>query len=138
MTGLPLPQLTAEQVQALSPVALAYIGDAVYELYVRSRLLWPPLHSRNYHHAVVAQVRAEQQASYVQKLAPHLTDIEQDWVRRGRNAAPRRHRRMAAYQQATGFETLLGYLYLTDNTRLVYLLDSLSVSTTAPPQQEPG
>ncbi|MEO0541208.1 MAG: ribonuclease III domain-containing protein, partial [Cyanobacteria bacterium P01_A01_bin.105] len=65
MLGLPHHCLTPAQIQALSPVSLAYIGDAVYELYVRSRLLWPPRHSHQYHRAVVAQVKAEQQADYL-------------------------------------------------------------------------
>jgi len=124
---LPQPPLTAAQIEALSPTALAYIGDAVYELHVRSQLLWPPLSSKAYHDAVVAQVRAEQQASYIHQLHPQLTSAEQDWVRRGRNAAPRRSRRASAYQQATGFETLLGYLYLTDIGRLTQLLAGLDI-----------
>ncbi|MEO1592409.1 MAG: ribonuclease III domain-containing protein [Cyanobacteria bacterium J06632_22] len=132
MIGGLQPTLTAVQLQSLSPVALAYIGDAAYELYVRSQLLWPPLGSQDYHHAVVAQVRAEQQADYIRQLMPRLTEIEQDWVRRGRNASPRRHRRASAYQQATGFETLLGYLYLTDVDRLTQLLDSLNLGSRCP------
>ena len=122
--------LTSLQLQTLSPVALAYIGDAVYELYVRSQLLWPPLSSQDYHQAVVGQVRAEQQANYIRQLLPQLTEEEQDWVRRGRNAAPRRHRRASAYQQATGFETLLGFLHLTNPRRLEQLLGALPISQT--------
>ena len=91
------------------------------------QLLWPPLSSKAYHDAVVAQVRAEQQASYIHQLHSQLTSAEQDWVRRGRNAAPRRSRRASAYQQATEFETLLGYLYLTDIGRLTQLLAGLDI-----------
>jgi ribonuclease III family protein len=110
--------------QSLSPIALAYIGDAVYELYVRSHLLWPPQRIQTYHQAVVAQVRAEQQAQYLAQLTPYLTENEADIVRRGRNASVKRHRRVNAdiYQQATSFETLVGYLYLSDQARLLELL----------------
>jgi ribonuclease-3 family protein len=111
----------------LSPAFLAYIGDAVYELYVRTSYLLPPRKIADYHNQVVAQVRAETQAEALQKLMPHLTAVEQDMVRRGRNAAtgcPRRLR-PEIYQQATSLETLIGYLYLQDNQRLNELLETL-------------
>jgi ribonuclease-3 family protein len=124
--------LTPEQINALSPVALAYIGDAVYELFVRSQFLLPPKRIQAFHQQVVNQVRAEQQARQVQDLLPLLTEAEQDWLRRGRNASPRGPRRVDShvYQQATGFETLVGYLYLSDPARLMELLGSLDLSET--------
>ncbi|MBD2329894.1 ribonuclease III [Alkalinema sp. FACHB-956] len=124
----PLP---LRKVQSLSPAALAYLGDAVYELYIRQALLLPPQRIDTYHHRVVAQVRAEAQANYLQQLAPHLTEVEWDWVRRGRNAASSRHKRVDAqiYQQATGFEALIGYLYLAQPDRLEVLLSYLNGSS---------
>jgi ribonuclease III family protein len=133
-TGTPETECFVEQLnttlppalapQSLSPIALAYIGDAVYELYVRNRLLWPPQRIQTYHQAVVEQVRAEQQAQYLAQLIPHLTAPEAEIVRRGRNASVKRHRRVNPdiYQQATSFETLIGYLYLSDQPRLFELL----------------
>jgi ribonuclease III family protein len=117
----------AAQLRQLSPAALAYLGDAVYELYVRSRYLLPPKRIQFYHNQVVAQVRAEAQAQHLQTLHPHLTDQEQAILKQGRNAA-RRTKRVdpEIYQQATSLETLLGYLYLTDPRRLVDLLSRLS------------
>lgn len=125
--------LTPEQVNALSPIALAYIGDAVYELFVRGLFLLPPKRIQAFHQQVVNQVRAEQQAQQVQQLLPLLTEAEQDLLRRGRNASPRGPRRVNSqvYQQATGFEALVGYLYLTDLARLGDLLNALSFD---PPQ----
>lgn len=122
--------LSPKQISAIPPVSLAYIGDAVYELFVRSRLLLPAKRIRDYHAQVVAQVKAEQQSCYVDILLPFLTDAEKDIVRRGRNATTGRQRRADAqhYQKATGFETLLGYLYLSDPLRLFSLLDQLSIS----------
>ncbi|MEM8805534.1 MAG: ribonuclease III domain-containing protein [Cyanobacteria bacterium P01_G01_bin.38] len=116
------------QIQSLSPIALAYVGDAVYELYIRTQLLWPPQRPQAYHDAVVTQVRAEQQATSLERLQPYLNEIEQAMVRKGRNAAPKRQRRVRAdtYQRATSFETLIGYLYLTDPSRLFELLNQLN------------
>ncbi len=117
-----------EQVHQIPTAALAYLGDAVYELYVRSHYIWPPKKSHHYHQAVVAQVRAEQQAVHLQFLLPHLSREELDLLRRGRNIANQRPRRLSpeVYQQATGLETLIGYLYLTDSQRLVELLALLN------------
>jgi ribonuclease III family protein len=113
-----------DQVQRLSPASLAYIGDAVYELYIRSWYLLPPQRLRRYHDCVVAQVRAEAQAKHLRSLEPHLMPEELEVLRRGRNAASRRSRRTdpEVYQQASSLETLVGHLYLTDPRRLVQLL----------------
>ncbi|MEM8637870.1 MAG: ribonuclease III domain-containing protein [Cyanobacteria bacterium P01_G01_bin.54] len=113
--------------ERLTPNALAYIGDSVYELYMRLAYLLPPRRIADYHQQVVNQVRAEQQARYLALWQPHLTPQEQDWVRRGRNATTRRPPRLAAqvYQQASGFETLIGYLYLSDRARLQELFGYL-------------
>lgn len=125
----------SQQVQRLSPAALAYLGDAVYELYIRTYYLMPPQRLQSYHKEVVAQVRAEAQASYLQMLQPHLTQTEQDIVRRGRNAVHRIPKRLAPeiYQQATSLETLLGYLYVTDPSRLAQLFSHIQVFLEQPP-----
>ena len=121
--------VTVAQLQQISPTALAYLGDAVYELYVRSRYLLPPKRSQTYHRLVVAQVRAETQAIHLRSLTPHLNNTELEIVRRGRNAATGRSRRVEPeiYQQATSLETLVGYLYLTDSRRLTQLLQELKL-----------
>lgn len=122
-------RITPQQMRAITPTTLAYIGDAVFELYVRSRLLWPSKRIHDYHVAVVSHVKAEQQAHYVEVLLPHLSEAEQDILRRGRNSTSGKQRRANAqhYQQATGFEALLGFLYLSDRTRLTTLLNHLSI-----------
>lgn len=121
------PALDPAEVQRLSPAALAYVGDAVYELYVRTRCLMPPKRIQSYHEQVVAQVRAESQANFVRSLEPLLTPTEIEILRRGRNAAARGPKRLdpEIYQQATGLEALLGYLYLCDPARLAELLAHL-------------
>jgi ribonuclease III family protein len=112
------------QISQISPAALAYLGDAVYELYVRSQYLFPPKRSQVYHQQVVERVRAETQSNYLQLLLSHLTPAELDIVRRGRNSARGTPRRLSpeVYQQATGLEALVGYLHLTDPARLQTLL----------------
>lgn len=119
--------LSPAAIARLSPTALAYIGDAVYELHIRSQFLFPPQRQHAYHRQVVAQVRAEKQAETLAHLDPLLTDPEKDWVRRGRNSVGKRsrHSNPAAYRQATGFEALVGYLFLSDPARLNFLLDAL-------------
>ncbi len=128
MLGFALP-LSFAQIQQLSPIALAYLGDAVYELYIRRYYLVPPKRPQAYHHHVVAQVRAESQAHHLQALIPHLSPAELDIVKRGRNAAGKRPHRSdpEIYQQATGLEALVGYLYLVDAQRLLELFQCLQI-----------
>lgn len=118
-------QLT--QIERLSPIALAYIGDAVFELYVRRKFLMPPKRMANYHSQVVTQVRAESQAVHLSVLLPYLFDAEKEILRRGRNACVTKPRRLSrhVYQQATALETLIGYLHLTNPQRLQELFAKL-------------
>ncbi|MBX2865171.1 MAG: Mini-ribonuclease 3 [Leptolyngbyaceae cyanobacterium MAG.088] len=122
-------QPTSAELASIAPVSLAYVGDAVFELYVRSRFLLPAKRVRDYHQQVVAQVNTEQQAQHVDVLLPHLTESEQDILRRGRNATSGRNRRADAkdYQKATGFEALIGFLYLSNQPRLFELLQHLDI-----------
>ena len=121
------PPLSPGQVKQISPSALAYLGDAIYELYVRMFFLWPKQKADKYHSLVVTQVRAETQALHLRSLTPHLRNDELEIIRRGRNAATGRPKRLnpEIYQQATSLETLVGYLYLTDYPRLQELLQKL-------------
>ncbi|OWY66325.1 ribonuclease III [cyanobacterium TDX16] len=128
------------QLQQLSPTALAYLGDAVYELYVRSHFLLPHKRSHAYHNLVVAQVRAEAQASHLRYLTPYLNQAELEIVRRGRNATVGRPRRAApeVYQQATSLEALVGYLYLSDRQRLYQLLEQLPLAPNSETLNSPS
>lgn len=128
-TKAPFQQISLSQVQKISPAALAFLGDAIYELYVRIFYLVPLQRSGIYHRLVVEQVRAETQALHLRSLIPHLRDTELEIVRRGRNAATGRPKRLnpEIYQQATSLETLIGYLYLTDYQRLTELLRILHI-----------
>ena len=111
----------------LGPLQLAWLGDAVWELHQRLRHCRKPGRTDDLHRAVVAEVRADAQADLLQTLLPLLDDQENELVRRGRNRAGRGPRRSdaAIYGQATGFETLLGWLFLNNPARLRELLDHL-------------
>jgi ribonuclease III family protein len=120
---------SSPRLNQVSPAALAYVGDAIYELYIRTHYLLPPKRVQVYHEQVVAQVRAESQAHHLRSLQPHLTDTELEILKRGRNAASKGPKRLnpEIYQQATSLETLLGYLYLADPQRLMVLLAKLQL-----------
>lgn len=122
-----IPIIESNQIDRLSPIALAYIGDAVYELYVRTKFLLPPKRMTDYHNQVVTQVRAESQAIHLAILLPYFTDSEKEILRRGRNACATKPRRLdrKTYQQATGLEALIGYLHLTNPARLQELFTKL-------------
>lgn len=124
-----LPAPSSSEIQRLSPAALAYLGDAVYELYIRRRCLLPPKRSEVYHQQVVSHVRAETQASHLRSLMPYLSESEHEFLKRGRNAASNRPKRLdpEIYQLATSLEALIGYLYLTDPDRLFKLLGFLDL-----------
>ena len=128
-TQLFAPTFSTQQLKTVSPISLAYIGDAVFELYVRSLLLMPAKRIRDYHQQVVEQVKAEQQAQHLDAIMPYLTDAEKEVLRRGRNATTGRNRRGSVrdYQKSTGFEALVGFLYLSNQARLEELLQQLSI-----------
>ena len=94
---------------------LAYLGDTLYDLYVRSRLVPENARMKRMHRAAAAQVNAAAQSEALGRIEPLLTEAERDVVRRARNAhqSPPRHADPKDYHRATGFEALLGHLYLT-------------------------
>jgi ribonuclease-3 family protein len=121
----------------LGPLQLAWLGDAVWELHQRLLHCRQATRTASAHRAVVAAVRAEAQVEALQRLEPLLEEQERDLVRRGRNRAGRGPRRSEAaiYGQATGFETMLGWLFLRNPRRLAELLDHLAKND--PPNPSP-
>ncbi|MBQ9827526.1 MAG: ribonuclease III [Lachnospiraceae bacterium] len=109
--------LKERDARSFSPLTLAYIGDAVYELIVRSYLVSE--HDISPHDFQVESaklVNAVTQADMVKSLMPYLTEEEEQILRRGRNAKSNSTAKNAPvidYRYATGFEALIGYLYLT-------------------------
>lgn len=108
--------LTIEEVQMLPSLALAYIGDAVFELYVRRYLLACGMTNANrLHKSAVTMVCAESQSHLAHDIEPLLTEEEADVLRRGRNAKSGHQPpnvKVTDYRLATGLESLIGYLYL--------------------------
>lgn len=109
----------------LSPVQLAYIGDAVYELLVRTYIITnKELTINKMHKSAVDFVKAETQAYYIKKIEEILTEEEKNIVRRGRNSksTPPKNADFMDYKYATGFEALIGYLYLKQNKERIFEL----------------
>jgi len=114
-------------IQMYNPALLAYIGDSVYELFVRTLLVSKgSVQVSKLHKKAILFVKAKAQAEMADKLEDYLTDEEKDIVRRGRNAKTTsmpKNAELADYKHATGFEALLGYLYL--NNRMDRLMEIL-------------
>ena len=109
-------KLTDDAIREISSIGLAHLGDAVFELLVRTYLCaHGKATGKGLHRATVELVRAPAQAAAAEKILPMLTEAEQAVFRRGRNAnvqsIPKNASR-AQYQQATALEALLGWLYL--------------------------
>lgn len=110
-----------------SPLTLAYIGDAIYDLIIRT-LIVKQGNSRpeKMHKRASALVKASAQAEMIERLLPMLTEEEHAIYKRGRNAKSytmAKNATMLDYRKATGFEALMGYLYLKeDMNRLIDLV----------------
>lgn len=102
----------------LSPLTLAFIGDTVFDLIVREELICTANRPANdLHNLAVGKVKASAQAEFVEKLIPILSEKELSVYKRGRNTKTGHLPKNASqsdYHKATGFEALIGYLYLSD------------------------
>lgn len=108
-----------EKINLLSPSVLAFVGDAVYGLYVRTHLSAVNRPSGELHKLSVEYVRAASQARAFEIIEPHLTEKELEIFKRGRNFHTTGTPKSATnkeYHTATGLETLFGYLHLSGNT----------------------
>ena len=110
------PKLDDAAIARMSSLALAHVGDAVYEVLVRSYLACGGTQTaKNLHSRTVALVRASAQAEAVQRILPLLDEAEQEVFRHGRNAKPKtvpKSSSVAEYAYATALEALFGWLYL--------------------------
>ncbi|MCD7980864.1 MAG: ribonuclease III [Clostridiales bacterium] len=115
-------------IRTYSPLTLAFIGDGIYDLVIRSVVVGRgntrpgQLHSHTSH-----LVKAHTQSEMMEYLLPELTEEEENYYRRGRNAnspTVAKNATVGDYRRATGFEALMGYLYLTDQfDRLLFLVN---------------
>lgn len=114
------PQMSRQELMAMSALALAHVGDGVFELLVRTQLcLEGGTNNHNLHRQTVSRVCAPAQAVLADRLQPLLTQEEAGYYRRGRNAhthAIPRNATAAQYSKATGVEALFGALYLSGQT----------------------
>lgn len=105
------------QINTYSPLTLAFIGDAIYEIVIRSLVVGHGNTSPNkLNKESSSLVRAQGQCGMLEVIRPLLTEEEADYFRRGRNAksgSMAKNATMWEYRRATGFETLMGYLYVT-------------------------
>ena len=108
--------MTDDQLRAISSIGLAHMGDAVFEILVRT---WLCAHGKatgkGLHQATIALVRAESQAEKAERILPLLTEEEAAVFRRGRNAQVHSvppHASRAQYGEATALEALFGWLWL--------------------------
>ena len=110
------PSASDQTLCELNPLQLAYIGDSVYDLLVRGHLLFSGKRLHAMHLEATAKVKATAQARNLEKLLPYLSQEEADMVRKGRNAHARHQAPKSASQAdyclATGFEAMIGYLYV--------------------------
>lgn len=105
-----------EEINQMSPLVWAYVGDCVYELYVRTYLVdTTKLNPHKLHIESIKYVKAGAQAKFLEEFYDYLTDEEKDIVRRGRNANNHhlpKNSNVQEYMYSTAFEGLIGYLYL--------------------------
>ena len=111
--------LPADKVRNMNPVVLAFVGDAVYTLYVREKVVSSGDYKTGALNKMAAQtVCASAQARLAEQISTYFTEAENDVFRRARNAkktSRARNASVADYNASTGFEAVIGYLYLTGN-----------------------
>ena len=121
-------KLDVSLAKQLSSITLAFIGDAVYSLFIREKLVFIKDDKGDTLNRKTAElVRASAQANFIDKIYPILTEQEIEVYKRARNTKKSTRAKSATvgeYNKATGFEALIGFLYITGNTdRLNYLLN---------------
>lgn len=124
---------TIEEINQMSPLTWAYVGDSVYELYIRNYLVNTTNQKpHKLHLNAIKYVKAKAQADILKRITDYLTEEEKEIVRRTRNTENHhlpKNANVQDYMYATAFEGLIGYLYLTkQNERLeeimVYILNN--------------
>ncbi|MHC1720089.1 MAG: Mini-ribonuclease 3 [Clostridiaceae bacterium] len=121
-------RLSKMDIKQLNPLALAFIGDAVYELFIRNHVLTgnSELSPHKMHLEAIKYVKAHAQSEFVKKLMDEFNEEEVYYFKKGRNAKSGtvpKNADVQEYRFATGFECLIGYLYLTgQEERLEYIL----------------
>ena len=115
--------------EEIGVIQLAWLGDSVWELHQRLRHIHFPLKSKELHLSVVNEVKAISQSKSLSQIEHLLNANEIDLIRRARNKTKRYPKSSdpTIYSRATGFETLIGWLFLKDPQRLSILFDHLEI-----------
>lgn len=134
-------RLERQEIQSYSPLTLAYIGDGIYELVIRTIVVEQGNRQVNKLHRQASRyVKAQAQSDMMETLLPLLREEELQIYKRGRNArsyTTAKHASVRDYRRATGFEALMGYLYLQgDMERLLELVKAAADGYT--PKEHPG
>ncbi len=118
-------------IRTYSPLVLAYIGDGIFELVIRSLLVGHGnTQAAKLHREASSLVNAGAQSAMLERIKEQLTEEELHIFRRGRNAnspTMAKHASVSDYRRATGFEALMGYLYLTGRTKRLLELVKLGL-----------
>lgn len=121
-----LEEMSEEDIQMMNPLKLAYIGDSVYELFIRSYVMTARIPLKELHRVKVAYVNAKAQAEFLRRIFSKLTEEEAELIRRARNTKMHtlpKNASLKDYRMATAFEALVGYWYLSDREgRMLELL----------------
>lgn len=106
----------------------AHLGDAVYEVFIREKVILLTSNLGKMHKINTSMVRASFQCELINFLDSHLTEKEKDFIRRGRNIPSSSARKInqSLHRLATGFEVLIGYLHLHDGERLLKIFKLIS------------
>lgn len=120
-------EIEEKDIRTYSPLTLAFLGDSVYELIIRTLVVGKGNTSpAKLHRASSSFEKAAAQSALLDRIEEFLTEEEMEYVRRGRNSKPRTMAKNASahdYLKATGLETLIGYLYIKgDEERLIELM----------------
>ncbi len=120
-------------INQMSPLTWAYVGDCVFELYVRTKLVdTTNLKPHNLHIRAISYVKAKSQADMLNNICDFLTEEEKDIVRRGRNAENHhlpKNANVQEYMYSTAFEALIGYLYLCKKVERVKEIIEMALKT---------
>lgn len=129
LKDLRVKEYTKDEARMLNPLQLALIGDGVYEIFIRNYILCnnENLLVHKMHKSAIGFVKAKSQSQAIQSLKEELLEEELYIFKRGRNAKSHtvpKNAELIDYKMATGFESLVGYLYLTGNQeRLNYIMN---------------
>lgn len=129
LKDLRIREFTKEEAKQLNPLQLALIGDGVFEVFIRSHILTnnSDLSAHKIHVQAIKFVKAKSQSLIMHEIESELTDEEEYIYKRGRNAKSAtvpKNANVRDYRMATGFEALVGYLYLIGETeRLEFIFE---------------